>query len=199
MCEPTTLAAIAVGASVLGTTASAVGQYQADKSNQNVLKLREKSEKQRSEAEASSLDSQAKEEDFRADSAARRGRFVLNRFRRQVQGEIGQNKAALAVTGVEITSGSAQRVLDDQTRAGVMDSIVLEQNNALDVWGFRSRAEKLRAGADLTRRTGRIQAKIFRKQASAVGRAADFRLVTSLVSGFGRTALLAGAGGGSKK
>lgn len=191
MCEPVTIAIVAAaGATTAGTVLSAQGQYETDKANEKVLEFQEKSSLQQSESEAAAFDSQADDEEFRARNAIKRGRFITNRFRRQVQGEIGETKAKLAITGVQVTSGSAQRILEDQTRAGASDEILLEQNNSLEVWGFKQRAQKFRQGAQRTRQAGRVQAELFSVQAKAIGEAADRKRTTTLLSGFGKTALL---------
>lgn len=202
MCEPLTILAItgAVAAGT-GTVLGAEGQYQSDKDNQEILEGQERSTLIQADADAAALNAKAKEDDFRADQARKRGRLILNRNRRESQAELGEIKTSLAVRGVKITTGSAQRIISDQNRASAMDEIILQQNTSLVVWGFETRAKRFREGANLAIFRGRTQAELFSEQAAAIGRAARIRRVSTLLSGFGRIALLSasafrGGGGG---
>lgn len=185
MCNPIALSAIGEGTKGVGSLIAARGQWETDKFNERVLEFQEESTKQQAESQAASLDAQAKGETFKAIEAGRTGRFVTNRFRRQVQREVSQTTAALSVSGVETGTGSFARVIDSQERIGAVDAIVLEQNNALEVWGFRQRAKKFRAGANLTRHFGKIQARLFGRQAKFVGKAANLKAKISVLGGLG--------------
>ncbi len=183
MCTPSVLVAT-------GSFLQAQGQYQTDSDNQEILDFQEKATLQKANSESDALEAQAKENDRKAEEARKRGRFNLGRFRRQLQGELGETKTALAVTGVKITTGSSQRILADQTRAGVVDQLVLSQNNSLEVLGFKSRAEKFRRGAGIVRETGIAQGKIFGKQATAIGKVKGIRRAATILSGFGQAAAI---------
>lgn len=189
MCTVSVISLLGVSLFTGGSILSASGQYKADKSNQKVLEFQEDATLQQSETVSSSLNARAKEGDYQANEAVRKSNFIENRFRRQVQGDIGSVKTKLAVSGVQINSGSSQRVLDSVARAGAMDQIILEQNNALEVWGYKARAEKFRSGAAITKQRGRIQANLFKFQAEETGRAANRRFTSTLLTSFGNLAL----------
>lgn len=188
MCEPTT---IAIGAMAVGTTVSAYGQYSADMASQEALEYQADSTRQLSDARARVFEWEAKESDYRAKDAAERGRYTVNRYRTYVQREISARRAQIGGAGIELTSGSAQQVLGDIAREGAMDAVILEHNFALEAWGYKQKARKFRESARLTRMQGGMQAGLFERQAEAIGKAAPFKAGGTLLSGFGKTYMMA--------
>lgn len=196
MCTPGVLVAA-------GSLLQAEGQYKTDESNEAILEFQQESVKQQADAEAAALESQAKEEGIRAKDAQKRGRFRLGRLTKQTQLDISSIKAALSTTGVKTTVGSPQRIVEDQRRIGVQDAIILSQNTALEVFGFKTRASKFRAGAELVRKRGGAQAELFGKQVTAIRKTKGIRRFATLLTGFGQgiaidISTFGGGGGGEK-
>ncbi len=104
-------------------------------------------------------------DDFNADSlhaqavdATARGRETEGRFRTEVKGMIGTQKAGYAGQGVEVGSGSALDVQKDTAYQGELDALTLRTNAAREAWGYDVAAKGQRKGAEATRKLGGIQA-----------------------------------------
>lgn len=52
----------------------------------------------------------------------------------------GSQRARLAANGVDLTQGSALRILQDTDYLGEMDALTIRDNAAMDAWGARTQA-----------------------------------------------------------
>jgi general stress protein YciG len=105
--------------------------------------------------------SQGEREDFNAQQAeiqaadARAiGHEEESRFRTQVRGLLGSQRAGFAGQNVVVGSGSAADVQADAARLGEFDAIQIRNNAARQARGFEAEATDRRMAADIARRGG---------------------------------------------
>jgi len=75
-----------------------------------------------------------------AQQAGQRGRRAESKLRREGRQLLGAQKVGYAASGVELGTGSAQRVLEDTTLGVEYDAMDIRYNTALEQYGFRSQA-----------------------------------------------------------
>lgn len=125
MCEPTT-----IGLMAAGTAAQMYAQQQGG------------------EASAATLRAQAESERAQAADALQRGAGEAGRVRTAGSQLIGENKVALAASGVDVQSGSAVDALTGVRQANEMDVQTVRSNAARAAWGHTSQATLLDAEAE---------------------------------------------------
>jgi hypothetical protein len=91
-------------------------------------------------AEANLDDYNASVADLQALDAAERGAIEASRYRQQVRGIIGAQRASYAGQGVDVSSGTPAAVQADTAAIGEMDALQLESNAKREAWGYQVQA-----------------------------------------------------------
>jgi hypothetical protein len=144
------LTALAIGTAIGGFGLQAYGQHkagQAAKSAGEAQAAAAESEAQLSEFNAGVADLQAKD-------AIERGAEQESRFRTQVKGLIGTQRAGQASGNVDVNYGSTVDVQADTARLGELDALTLRTNAMREAWGYSVEAADLRTRAEITRKGG---------------------------------------------
>lgn len=89
--------------------------------------------------------------DRRAKDALERGAVEEQRKRQQVAGLQGQQKAAMAANGVDLTFGSPLDTIVDSAVMGEMDALTIRTNTAREAYDYKVGAVNQRAGATMSR------------------------------------------------
>jgi hypothetical protein len=93
--------------------------------------------------------------DEQARDAIRRGAYDELRQRRQNSILQGEQRAALAASGVEIDSGSGLEIQEASAREGEQDAAVIRFNAEREAWGYGVQATNYRNAASAARAQGR--------------------------------------------
>lgn len=128
-----TTAAIGMG---IGTVVDVYGQYQSGKQNERLAKAN------------------ARIAEMQAVDAIARGRESERRFRQDVSGLVGAERAALAAQGIEVDTGDALQIQEDTAALGELDALTIRNNAAREAWGYRVQAADYRAQGELARTEG---------------------------------------------
>ncbi len=169
---------ISAAVKLFGDVYNARGQSSAGSQQQNVAEINARSIEQISELNAQLIeqgaetnaqiaDYNARMAEARARDAIYRGRENEQRFRVDLRGFIGAQRASYAGQGVDVAQGSALEVQADTAYQGELDALTLRVNAAREAWGFRVEAEDERMQARAMRKLGTLEAESKRK----VGRA----------------------------
>lgn len=137
MCSPSLAIA---GASVAGAGISAAGQYQASKFN------------------AQMAERQAALQEKAAQDVIERGDEQADRQREQTGRLIGEQRATIGASGVEMDSGSPLRLQTDSRYQGELDALTIEENARREAMGLSRGAQQSRMESEFTRRRGQIGA-----------------------------------------
>lgn len=89
--------------------------------------------------------------DRRAKDALARGAVEEQRKRQQVAGLRGQQTAAMAANGVDLTFGSPLDTIVDSAVLGELDALTIRTNTAREAYDFKVGAVNQRAGATMSR------------------------------------------------
>lgn len=92
--------------------------------------------------------------DIQAQDTLARGREDEGRQRRSNRQLAGSQRAALAASGVDINSGSAQDVVDSDAALGEFDAMTIRNNAARQAWGYQVQAADYRRNAAMARAGG---------------------------------------------
>lgn len=180
-----------------GTAVSAYGQYKAGKAAKKGADAAAREQeraaragKQVSEANAGLADYNAQIAELQSEDAVDRGFEAESRFRTQVRGAIGAQRAAFAGGNIDVSFGSAVDVQADAAFLGEMDALQIRTNAARESWGFKVQAEDYRRRGDIMRRegdnivaAGSYGAESTRQQGRAASTAANFGAAGSLLGG----------------
>lgn len=134
----------------VGTATSVYGQVKAGQATAAAGKATEAAANDQAELDLYN----AKVADLQAKDAIERGAEEENRFRTEVRGAIGAQRAAIAGNNVDVSYGSAVDVQADAARLGELDALTIRTNAARESWGYSVQAEDLRREADITRKSG---------------------------------------------
>lgn len=137
MCSPSLAIA---GASMAGAGISAAGQYQASKFNEQMAER------------------QAAMQEEAAQDALERGEEQADRQRERTGDLIGEQRAALGASGVQMDSGSALRLQTDSRYQGELDALTIEENAQRQAMGMSRQADQTRIQGEMQGRRGRIGA-----------------------------------------
>lgn len=96
--------------------------------------------------------------DAQALDAVQRGKATEDRFRVQIRGLIGSQRARLAAQGVDVSDGSPLELQMDAARQGEFDALTIRTDAAREAWGYQVQAEGFRLQAGRTRKLGTLQA-----------------------------------------
>lgn len=113
--------------------------------------------------QASLSDYNASVAGLQADDAIARGADEENRYRTQVRGIVGQQRADFAGANIDVGYGSAVDVQADAAYLGELDALQIRTNAAREAWGYEVQEEDYRREGEITRKTG--------EQIAAAGRA----------------------------
>ena len=147
--------------SLAGTAVSAYAQYRAGKAQKKGADsaAREQERAARAgrevaEANAGLSDYNAQVAELQAEDAVDRGFEAESRFRSQVRGAIGAQRAAFAGGNIDVSFGSAVDVQADAAFLGEMDALQIRTNAAREAWGYKVQATNYRMEGDIRRREG---------------------------------------------
>jgi hypothetical protein len=101
--------------------------------------------------------------DLQATDAIARGAEAESRYRTQIKGLVGSNRANMAAQGIDVSTGSAVDVQRDVEAVGELDALTIKNNAAREAFGYRVEASQYRRQADLARLGARNQAKALRR------------------------------------
>lgn len=85
---------------------------------------------------------------IQADDATKRGKIEADAIRRRTLAQLGQQRSALAASGVEIDEGSASDLLADTALIGELDALTTEANAEREAFGFRRQGDIARFRGD---------------------------------------------------
>jgi len=150
------------------TAASTITQVVASKKASSAQKKAEQKQgdlqRKAAEGQAEILDYNAAVADLQAQDAIERGAEAESRFRSQVRGTVGAQRAAIAAGNIDVSFGSAVDVQADAAMLGELDALTIRTNAARESWGYKVQATDIRNRAAITRREG-----VMMQEASRVG------------------------------
>ena len=118
-------------------------------------------------AEADLMDYNAAVADISAQEAKEQGAVEADRYKEQIEGVIGAQRAGYAGQGVDVSSGSALAVQADTAAVAEMDALQITSNAARTAWGYQVEAYDNRKRALYARQEGVQLAAAGRAQANA--------------------------------
>lgn len=172
MAALTTLALVLAG---VGTGMSAVGQVKAG----NAAKRAGKAQQDASNSQADLSDYNAQVATLQAQDAIQRGTEQEGRFRTQVKGMVGSQRAGAAGQGVDVNYGSAVDVQADTAFLGELDALTIRTNATREAWGYTVQAENFTRQGQIDRKAGVMQA----AAGSAASTAARWGAAGTIVGG----------------
>lgn len=92
-------------------------------------------------------DFEAKLAALQATDAVQRGSEAAERERIQTETAVGSAKARLAASGVTVGTGSAARVVEQDSTLGALDQQMIRNNAAREAFGYKANAELNQLGA----------------------------------------------------
>lgn len=134
----------------VGGATQAVGQIKAG----NAAKRAGEAGRRAAESAAELSDYNAAVADLQAADALERGIEDESRFRSQVRGVIGGQRAAIAAGGTQVDFGSAVDVQADAAFLGELDALQIRTNAAREAWGYKVQAHDYRTRAKIQREEG---------------------------------------------
>lgn len=141
MCVPAVAAFVAANStalSVAGSVFGAIGSYQ-----------QASAAKQAAKYEASVASANAKVAEFKAQDVQDRAQQDAENLGRQIASVRGKQKATIAANGIDLSSGSAQSILDATDYYGAQDQATVANNSAKDQWSLRSQKANYEAEAQM--------------------------------------------------
>lgn len=170
-----TLAAIGLMLGAGGMGISAIGQYKSGQAQ----KAAGKAAADVSESQAQVADYNAHVADLQSQDAIERGGDAENRFRMQIRGAIGAQRAGIAAGNIDVGFGSAVDVQADAASLGELDALQLRTNAAREAWGYQVQAFDYRQQAMIDRKAGKNQ--ILAGESAAT--ASRYAIASTLVGG----------------
>lgn len=92
--------------------------------------------------------------DLQAADALERGHEDESRFRSQVRGIIGAQRAGIAASGTDVNYGSALDVQADAAFLGELDALQIRTNASREAWGYKVQSHDFRRRAQIQRQEG---------------------------------------------
>lgn len=83
--------------------------------------------------------------DAQAADAIARGQTAESRFRGETAQTIGSQRAALAAQGLDVGSGSAMDIQQNERTLGELDALTIRNNAAREAYGYKVQGQNLRA------------------------------------------------------
>jgi hypothetical protein len=146
----TGIAVASLALSAAGTATTLYGEKKAG----DAAKAAGTKQREASESQAQLQDFNAKIADLQAQDAIERGADTESRYRTQVRGAIGTQRAGIAGNNIRVGFGSAVDVQGDAAYLGELDALQIRTNSQREAWGFRMQATDLRKRAEITRKEG---------------------------------------------
>lgn len=157
-----------------GTILGGVGQVRAGAEQRRIAEVNARSIEEIAEINAQLIEEGARTNaeiaeynsriaEAQAKDAIYRGRETEQRFRVDIRGLIGAQRAGYAGQNVDISGGSALEVQMDTAYQAELDALTLRVNAAREAWGFRVEAENERMQARAIRKLGALEADSRRK------------------------------------
>jgi len=166
-----------IGLTAAGIGIQAYGQRKAGQAQKNADLAASKA----AESEAQLADFNAHIADLQAEDALERGDEQANRFRVQVRGAIGTQRAGQAAGNIDVSYGSAADVQADAAFVGKLDELTIRTNAARQALGYTVTSMNYREQARIDREKG--AADIAAGDASAT--AGNIAAVGSIATGAG--------------
>lgn len=116
---------IAAGAAIASTAYSGYSAHEQGKYQEKVAK------------------NNAKSAEYAAADAMARGAVAEQQQRAKTRAFIGQQKAALAANGIDISTGTGSLMLTDTAGLGEFDALTVRNNAMKQAYGFNSQADNL--------------------------------------------------------
>lgn len=160
--------AIAIGLSLASMALQAKAQHDAGQAQQAAGDAQQAA----ANSEADLSDYNAGVAELQGQDSLERGAIAESRFRTQVRGAIGRQRAGIAGSNVDVGYGSAVDVQGDAAYLGELDALTIRTNAAREAWGYKVQAEDLRTRATIARKTGVYQAAAGAAAASTANTAA---------------------------
>lgn len=135
MCEPATAALVLAG---VGTAMSAHGMY-AQGQQQKAMGEYQAAVNRNNQIIANRA----------AEDATQRGRIEEQQHRLKVKQVMGEQRSALAASGVQVDTGSALDVLGDTAMFGEMDALTIHSNAEREAYNFRVQGANQAASAQM--------------------------------------------------
>ena len=126
-------------------------------------------------AQAAASEQNAKIADEQARDAVKRGAYDELKLRRQMSILQGQQRSALAASGVEVDTGSSLALQEATRKEGDQDAAVIRFNAEREAWGYGVQATNYRNAASAARAGGKnaMTAGIIGAGTSLLGTAAN--------------------------
>lgn len=141
---------ILIGLVAAGTATQVAGAWKSG----TAAKKAGQAQRRVAESQAELLDYNASVADLQAQDALDRGVLDEGRYRSQIRGLIGTQRADYAAQGVSVAEGSPADVQADTAFLGELDALTVRQNAMREAWGYQVQAYDTRARADIARREG---------------------------------------------
>lgn len=167
--------ALAIGLGIASLISKASAEHQAGQA----AEAAGKAQADVSESQAGVADYNASVADLQAQDAVERGAEAESRFRTQVRGAIGQQRAGFAGANVDVGFGSAVDVQGDAAYLGELDALTIRTNAARTAWGYQVQAYDYRQQAAIDRKAAANQVAAGAQAATA----ADYQVGTTLLTG----------------
>ena len=155
------LPAVALALTAVGTAVSAYGKYKAGKAEKKASQAAATEEERSGKAQRAVSESQAALSDYNAGVAELQGKDAVeigaeneSRFRTQVRGMIGTQRAVQAGGNIDVNFGSSVDVQADTAFLGEMDALQIRTNAARQAWGYKVEAFNYASGAAIQRKEG---------------------------------------------
>ena len=138
MCEPSTMAALSIASTVIGTGVSAFGQMQAGKAQAAQLNY-----------QAAVGRNNAVLAQRAADDARLRGEEAARREASKTRQLAGRQRAVLAANGQLVDPGSALDITTDTMEIGKLDELTIRSNAEREALGYEAQGMNFQAGSNL--------------------------------------------------
>jgi hypothetical protein len=165
---------VVTGMLIAGMALSAYSSYKQGKA----AKAAGKAQRAVAEGSATLSEYNAAVSQLQAQDAVERGVEQEGRFRAQVRGVVGAQRAGFAGANIDVSSGSAADVQADAAFLGELDALTIRTNAAREAWGYQVQAVDLRERARISRKEGVA----FERAGNAAGTAAYLSGAASLLN-----------------
>lgn len=103
------------------------------------------------EYESRAMKANARVAELQAVDAIARGNREASQHMQAVAALVGQQRAALAAQGIDLTQGTAMALQEDTARQGAIDVETIKANAWREAWGYRSQAGDMRSRAAMAK------------------------------------------------
>ena len=140
MCEPTTLAALSIAATVGSTAMGAIGSMQQSQSQAAAARY-----------QAAVAENARTVAEWQAKDAEKRGAIAEEQRRTKTRLQIGAQRSALASMGADINDGSNLDIIGDTASVGELDALTSRSNAGREAYDRRIAAATYAGDAALAR------------------------------------------------